>query len=55
MSDLPAAPFDACDQAKGADQLPGPGPLQDEHYSVPVAYGSLKVWITGALSQNLSR
>ena len=47
MSDLPAAPFDACDQANGRVSSQALVRYKTNDYSVPVAYGHRDVWIRG--------
>ena len=47
MSDLPAAPFDACDQATGRVSSQALVRYKTNDYSVPVAYGHRDVWIRG--------
>ena len=47
MSDLPAAPFDACDQATGRVTSQALVRYKTNDYSVPVAYGHRDVWIRG--------
>jgi transposase len=45
MSDLPPAPFDACDQATGRVNSQALVRYKTNDYSVPVAYGHRDVWI----------
>jgi hypothetical protein len=47
MTDLPAAPFDACDQATGRVSSQALVRYKTNDYSVPVAYGHRDVWIRG--------
>ena len=47
MSELPAAPFDACDQATGRVSSQALVRYKTNDYSVPVAYGHRDVWIRG--------
>ena len=47
MSDRPAAPFDACDQATGRVSSQALVRYKTNDYSVPVAYGHRDVWIRG--------
>jgi hypothetical protein len=47
MSDLPAAPFDACDQTTGRVSSQALVRYKTNDYSVPVAYGHRDVWIRG--------
>ena len=47
MADLPAAPFDACDQATGRVSSQALVRYKTNDYSVPVAYGHRDVWIRG--------
>jgi len=47
MSELPAAPFDACGQATGRVSSQAPVRHKTNDYSVPVAYGHRDVWIRG--------
>jgi hypothetical protein len=47
MADLPAAPFDACDQATGRVSSQALVRYRTNDYSVPVAYGHRDVWIRG--------
>ncbi len=47
MSNLPAAPFDACDQATGRVSSQALARYKTNDYSVPVAYGHRDVWIRG--------
>jgi transposase len=47
MSDLPAAPFEACDQATGRVSSQALVRYKTNDYSVPVAYGHRDVWIRG--------
>jgi hypothetical protein len=47
MSDQPAAPFDACDQATGRVSSQALVRYKTNDYSVPVAYGHRDVWVRG--------
>ena len=47
MAELPAAPFDACDQATGRVSSQALVRYKTNDYSVPVAYGHRDVWIRG--------
>lgn len=47
MADLPAAPFDACDQTTGRVNSQSLVRYKTNDYSVPVAYGHRDVWIRG--------
>jgi transposase len=47
MSEPPAAPFDACDQATGRVSSQALVRYKTNDYSVPVAYGHRDVWIRG--------
>lgn len=47
MADLPAAPFDACDQATGHVSSQALVRYKTNDYSVPVACGHRDVWIRG--------
>jgi len=47
MSELPAAPFDACDQTNGRANSLSLVRYKTNDYSVPVAYGHREVWIRG--------
>ena len=47
MSDLPASPFDACDQVTGRVNSQALVRYKTNDYSVPVAYGHRDVWIRG--------
>jgi hypothetical protein len=47
MADLPAAPFDACDQATGRVSSQALVRYKTNDYSVPVAYGHRDVWVRG--------
>ena len=47
MADLPAAPFDACDQATGRASSQALVRYKTNDYSVPVAYGHRDVWVRG--------
>ncbi len=47
MADLPAAPFDACDQTTGRVSSQALVRYKTNDYSVPVAYGHRDVWIRG--------
>ena len=45
--DLPASPFDACDQATGQVNSQSLVRYKTNDYSVPVAYGHREVWLRG--------
>ena len=47
MADLPAAPFDACDQTTERVSSQALVRYQTKDYSVPVAFGHRDVWIQG--------
>ena len=47
MPELPAAPFDACDQATGRVSSQALVRYETNDHSVPVAYGHRDVWIRG--------
>ena len=47
MAELPAAPFDACDQATGRVSSQALVRYKTNDYSVPVAYGHGDVWVRG--------
>ena len=47
MASLPAAPFDACDQASGRVSSQALVRYKTNDYSVPVAYGHRDVWLRG--------
>jgi hypothetical protein len=47
MMDLPASPFDACDQATGQVNSQSLVRYKTNDYSVPVAYGHRDVWLRG--------
>ncbi len=47
MPALPAAPFDACDQATGQVSSQSLVRYKTNDYSVPVAYGHRSVWLRG--------
>ncbi len=47
MMGLPAAPFDACDQATGQVNSQALVRYKTNDYSVPVAYGHRDVWLRG--------
>jgi len=47
MTDLPAAPFDVCDQATGRVSSQALVRYETNDYSVPVSYGHRDVWIRG--------
>ena len=49
MSDLPAAPFDACHQATGRISSQALACCKTNDDSVPVAYGHRDVWIRGIM------
>ena len=51
MRPLPAAPFDACDQAGGSVSSQSLVRYDTNDYSVPVAYGHQDVWIRGYVDQ----
>ncbi len=51
MKALPAAPFDACDQASGQANSQSLVRYKTNDYSVPVAYGHRDVWVRGYVDQ----
>jgi hypothetical protein len=51
MMDLPASPFDACDQATGKVNSQSLVRYKTNDYSVPVAYGHRDVWLRGYVDQ----
>jgi transposase len=51
MAALPAAPFDACDQATGRVSSQALVRYKTNDYSVPVAYGHRDVWVRGYVDQ----
>jgi hypothetical protein len=51
MMDLPACPFDACDQATGQVNSQSLVRYKTNDYSVTVAYGHRDVWIRGYVDQ----
>ena len=51
MADLPAAPFDACDQTSGRVSSQALVRYKTNDYSVPVAYGHRDVWLRGYIDQ----
>ena len=51
MSDLPPAPFEACDQATGRVSSQALVRYKTNDYSVPVAYGHRDVWIRAYVDQ----
>jgi hypothetical protein len=51
MMDLPASPFDACDQATGQVDSQSLVRYKTNDYSVPVAYGHRDVWVRGYVDQ----
>ena len=51
MTGLPAAPFDACDQATGRVSSQALVRYKTNDYSVPVAYGHRDVWIRGYVDE----
>jgi len=53
MVELPAAPFDACDQAAGRVNSQSLVRYKTNDYSVPVAYGHRDVWLRGYVDQVL--
>jgi hypothetical protein len=53
MMDLPASPFDACDQARGQANSQSLVRYKTNDYSVPVAYGYRDVWIRGYVDQGV--
>ena len=48
---MPAAPFDACDQAAGQVNSQSLVRYKTNDYSVPVAYGHRDVWLRGYVDQ----
>ena len=55
MTELPAAPFDACDQATGRVNSQALVRYKTNDYSVPVAYGHRDVWIRGYVDAGRDR
>ena len=55
MADLPAAPFDACDQATGRVSSQALVRYKTNDYSVPVAYGHRDVWVRGYVDRGGDR
>ena len=51
MAALPAAAFEACDQASGRVSSQALVRYKTNDYSVPVAYGHLDVWVRGYVDQ----
>jgi transposase len=51
MVELPATPFDACDQATGQVSSQALVRYKTNDYSVPVAYGYQDVWVRGYVDQ----
>lgn len=51
MAELPAAPFDACDQATGRVSSQALVRYKTNDYSVPVAYGYRDVWVRGYVDE----
>jgi hypothetical protein len=51
MMDLPASPFDACDQATGQVNSQSLVRYKTNDYLVPVAYGHRDVWLRGYVDQ----
>ena len=51
MTELPAAPFDACDQATGRVSSQALVRYKTNDYSVPVAYGHRDVWVRGYVDE----
>jgi transposase len=51
MADLPAAPFDACDQATGRVSSQALVRYKTNDYSVPVVYGHRDVWLRGYVDE----
>lgn len=51
MMDLPASPFDACDQATGQVNSQSLVRYKTNDYSAPVAYGHRDVWLRGYVDQ----
>jgi hypothetical protein len=55
MAELPAAPFDAGDQATGRVSSQALVRYKTNDYSVPVACGHRDVWIRGCVDAGLGR
>ncbi len=51
MAELPATPFDACDQTSGRVSSQALVRDKTNDYSVPVAYGHRDVWLRGYVDQ----
>jgi transposase len=51
MAELPAAPFDACEQASGQVSSQSLVRYKTNDYSVPIAFGHRDVWIRGYVDQ----
>ena len=51
MAELPATPFDACDQTSGRVSSQALVRHKTNDYSVPVAYGHRDVWLRGYVDQ----
>jgi len=51
MSELPAAPFEACDQKSGRVTSTSVVRYKSNDYSVPVRYGHQDVWIKGFVNR----
>lgn len=51
MAELPAAPFDACDQTTGQVSSQALVRYKTNDYSVPVAYGHRDVWLRGYVDE----
>ena len=51
MAELPATPFDACDQTSGRVSSQALVRYKTNDYSVPVAYGHRDVWLRGYVDQ----
>lgn len=51
MSELPATPFDACEQTTGRVSSQALVRYKTNDYSVPVAYGHRDVWIRGYVDE----
>ena len=51
MRELPATPFEACDQASGQVSSQSLVRYKTNDYSVPVAFGHQEVWIRGYVSE----
>jgi len=51
LKSLPAAPFEACDQASGRVSSQSLVRYDTNDYSVPVAYGHHDVWVRGYVDQ----